>query len=404
MKEPTKAWSQVVSYAMYGDARTSATQSVSKTHLSMPHHMLIQSAQYVMGMAGEAAKEIERTRPETVKQHPEIPWVALKRVRDFYSHSKRYMDSNPDELRKKAQEVEKVMTFFTDNNSRSNMPTTVEDPLLGRIGASRSFIRGLTHIVKASQPGTDIDFPIPVTQTKAVSEVCDIINCPERLLPCLILMTCERDQLNVLSERLAKVSPFYKRAPQAAFRDQELAQLIKARNSSAHFDDMVKGTVEPGNMARMLVESAKLIHRINNRIIDSLPHADQPHSVAAYIKKQARAYENMVWGNTAGSPHKDALMDRTIDWLASHSKHFRTSEYAVVFATGRLLQNTQASKATEVLDYVQAHPEAIGKPESLLEHKSDIAPEIGQTLHAFVADVRKFSQTGVGIKSVGAAA
>ena len=317
---------------------------------SQTNYEIFAHAAYMgLTMAGEAAKHIERGQPELVERFPDFPFVALKRLRDAYSHPSRYAldESRVERMVKDIQKCHKKLRDFTLNVDADGMYRNKDGESLPIDNYHMEcIVKGLEWYALLSSYAEKFRLPeyAPLYGHPASDALAADLKCSKEGLPILVVQAFQRVKLTSVGDNIDDLSLFYRRSKDCPLDRATIRDLILTRNKLAHFNDFVGGDKSMGDITVRIPPLAdKVVSDIQSRKAPA--HGDVCDVWAAeYTAKLTKHF--------AKNTDKLATMDRVVK-MVSTMPGDKTTNDAWLIAFSHYLEKASSQSANEILNYLE---------------------------------------------------
>lgn len=344
--------------------------------LANPYTLKLASA-YGLNLAGEAAKCMERNHPDMVAQYPDFPWVALKRLRNVFSHPERYTYNDELVTRENkavTKDIQKVFSYFQNfkNNPDNLWPYGDNDASPALRAGVRLFLA--TQFLLESHP--DLEH-IPITDTPECKIASELMYTNPRNLPMIVSDSAFKVCLNGIGDIIDRASCFYRQQDDSPLSDDKVKHLLHIRDRLAHFGTTLSSSdinITPKERKQLLKDTAKITQSIGR--ISTL---EGDGNYTAFLTDQ---YCNLILGRARNDPAKCKLMDDFVGQLADRNLDSKTMN-AYIRAAGRLIKDSPIVQSTAVIDYLLSK-EDLKYPSRIASDPEGFPSEIKRNLVQFL--------------------
>lgn len=320
-----------------------------KTPSQTNYEIFAYSAYMGLTMAGEAAKHIERGQPELVERFPDFPFVALKRLRDIYSHPSRHAldESRVVRMNKEIQKCHKKIHDFILNVDADGIYRNKDGETLPIDNYHMECIaNGLKWYSLLSSYAKKFKLAeyAPLYGYHDSDELAAGLECSKENLPILIVQAFQRVKLTSVGDNIDNLSLFYFRSKDCPVDRGTMRELILTRNKLAHFSDFVCNDQSMGDVPfRIPPLAAKVVSNILSR---------KAPEQSNFCDIRAAEYTAKLTKHFARNPEKLAIMDRVVR-IVSALPGDKTTNDAWLIAFSHYLEKAPPQHANEILDYLE---------------------------------------------------
>lgn len=356
------------------------------TDIRLPRSFIENSMIIGMARTGESVKDIERKHPELIQQYPDIPWIALKRLRDHFSHPSRHLLSNAPqaEQEKFNREFSKLMNGFDAiKDATKQIP---DDPVIRAFLKDAGFIYAMGRLL-ADNPNEAF---IPMTDTVAVKDCCQFMGIAEDSLLFVIGHNQHRLSLNSMADAIEHTSLVSRKLQGAIVTEKIVGNLLRLRDPIAHFNDQaVLDTGDrPADVFRRLVPQAEYLRKAVDIQLGDRDDARNGEETLAY---NTYIYHCQVVGPMYGTPKAERL-DQFVATITSLPKLSVQQQEAYIVEAAQLLREKPVEVAEGILGYIEGKGSQLRNPQQCLNelNASDIASHV--ILQRYFGHVQKWLQ------------
>ena len=320
-------------------------------HLTAPHaeqkvrtHVITRAARMGWCMAGEAAVNM----PNDIKEkYPDLPWSALRELRDLYTHTAEKVISKPDKFHARTGHL--IARIAQTPDLRNKLETAIAQET-GPAKLELQYIqRGLRYAMALSLLTQGQSEFVTITERDPrIREIANSMHCPAAYLPILIANGCGRMTLLETGDILNATSLFLEsnnisRSIPSAMRN--------LRNKIAHFKDFRKtndGHMEQAD-THAYFSALDVLSGLSKALGSDYKHQGYVFNPAPIGKK----YYSDLTQNL--KPEAIAYLDTVVERLTAVTPPNTKLEQATIIAASNLLAEHSLAHATAVIDAVLEH-------------------------------------------------
>lgn len=323
-----------------------------------------------INIAGEAAKIIERKRPDLKASNPDFPWAPLKRLRDWFAHPSRWMLEGrdfDDYMKPVMKDYRRVIRVA---ETAGGFPK--DEPLVSRMLYGIDFNLATNHLRRLFR-----NQPIPICNHPAVAATCAHYRIDADSFAKVVTNNFERSGLAGICDGFDHLSLMY---PLDSKELRHMPRILGARNGSAHCtemfihddigeryvrDEFLIGEIKNlyPDLQNLLADLAKFMPKFND--------AQHDQKLTELLEKHH--YQKIV-EDIATEPEKIALLERAIDFSKTLSILSARQKDGYVMVSRHLLSKAPVSLAAQIFDYLESKPKSL-RTQALRDEMASQAPQ-----------------------------
>lgn len=333
-----------------------------------------------LNMAGESIKKLQSEQPQVLAAYPDVPWNALKRIRDIATHWEQNKHT-PEDYRKASERLKKEWQRIEPHLGTFAVPNPLQETsdLFRRVRNGLQWFAAMNELIPAASDGI-----VPINRNPNIGRASELLGgLPPQHLGMMIIMMFQRNEVNRAVDGFNRTSCFYQKENHIAYQSTALQRLRNVRNHWAHFHDVHQEEANLGKTGLIkLIECSQSMDKLRAHIKPEPPSLDDEPALIAYAATLAQRYERNLMGSKQIDPAKAAMLDETVQWITGTLKeNQRWQANAAVFAAAKMVRALPAGQAREALDFLKL--QGIAEPDALATAAQGQSPVIQTAMREF---------------------